>query len=289
MGVRVQDHREPSGAALAHSIGIGKGSVLLEDIHQADLIIVMGQNPGTNHPRMPSALEKAKGNGAHIVSINPLPEAGMQEFKNPQRPIGVVKGTRLADDFLQIRMSGDQALFAALGKLTLEAEDAGGGVLDTAFIDEYCSEFDDWAAAIRALSWNDIETATGLRRDEIERLAKRYRESERVIVCRAMGLTQHKGAVPTIMEIVNLLLLRGNIGKPGAGVCPVRGHSNVQGDRTMGIWEKAHTDLLDGLRDEFGFEPNRVDGLDTVDTIRAMRDGKAVSYTHLTLPTILRV
>ena len=272
---------ESSGAALAHSIGIGKGSVLLEDIYAADLIIVMGQNPGTNHPRMLTALEKAKDNGAHIVSINPLPEAGMQTFKNPQRPIGAVKGTKLADDFLQIRLSGDQALFAALGKLTLEAEDDEGGVLDTAFIDEYCSEFDDWAAAVRALSWDDIETATGLRRYEIERLAKRYRDSDRVIVCWAMGLTQHKGAVPTIMEIVNLLLLRGNIGKPGAGVCPVRGHSNVQGDRTMGIWEKAHKDLLDGLRDEFGFEPNREDGLDTVDTIRAMRDGKVKVFVGM--------
>src|SRR5680860_1455702 len=242
---------ESSGAALAHSIGIGKGTVSLEDIYAADLIIVMGQNPGTNHPRMLSALEKAKDNGAHIVSINPLPEAGMGTFKNPQRPVSMAKGTKLADDFLQIRLSGDQALF------------------------------DDWATVVRALSWDDIETATGLRRDEIERLAKRYRESDRVIVCWAMGLTQHKGAVPTIMEIVNLLLLRGNIGRPGAGVCPVRGHSNVQGDRTMGIWEKAHTDLLDGLRDEFGFEPNRVDGLDTVDTIRAMRDGKVKVFVGM--------
>jgi len=260
---------ESSGAALAHSIGIGKGSVLLEDIYAADLIMVVGQNPGTNHPRMLSALERAKGNGAHIVNINPLDEAGLRHFHNPQTPKGIVKGTDLTDQFVQVRLTGDQALFAMLSRLTIEA-----GAVDEEFVSTYTSEYDEYAASLEALTWDEVLTQTGLGRPEIEQLAKRYRESDKVIVCWAMGLTQHRGAVATIQEITNLLLLRGNIGKPGAGLCPVRGHSNVQGDRTMGIWEKAHDDLLDGLRDEFGFEPKREHGLDAVDTIRAMRDGR---------------
>ena len=264
---------ESSGAALAHSIGIGKGTVLLEDFYEADLIMVVGQNPGTNHPRMLSALEKAKKGGAHIINVNPLDEAGLRRFHNPQTPKGVVAGTDLTDDFLQIRLTGDQALFAALGKLTVEA-----GAVDEEFVETYCSDYAEYLAHLESLDWDDVLTATGLTRDEIEHVARRYRESERVIVCWAMGLTQHKGAVATIQEITNLMLLRGNIGKPGAGLCPVRGHSNVQGDRTMGIWEKAHDDLLDGLRDEFGFEPNREHGLDSVDTIRAMRDGRVRAF-----------
>ena len=259
---------ESSGAALNESIGIGKGSVLLEDIYAADLIIIIGQNPGTNHPRMLTALEKAKANGAHIVAVNPLPETGLQRFHNPQSAKGLTVGTRLADDFLQVRLAGDQALFAALSKLTLDAD-----AVDHAFVEEYCSGFEEWASAVRALDWAEIEQATGLSRMEIDRLARRYRASSRVIVCWAMGITQHRDAVATIQEVVNLLLLRGNIGKPGAGVCPVRGHSNVQGDRTMGIWEKMPNGFLDRLEAEFGFAPPRAHGLDTVDTIRAMRDG----------------
>lgn len=260
---------ESSGAALAHSIGIGKGSVLLEDIYAADLIMVVGQNPGTNHPRMLSALEQAKKNGAHIVNINPLDEAGLRTFHNPQTPRGLTKGEDLTDDFLQVRLAGDQALFAAMAKLTVEA-----GAVDQQFVAAHTSEYDEYVAHLEKLDWDDVITATGLTRAEIERVARRYRESDRVIVCWAMGLTQHRGAVATIQEITNLLLLRGNIGKRGAGVCPVRGHSNVQGDRTMGVWEKAHDALLDGLRDEFGFEPKREHGLDSVETLRAMHDGR---------------
>jgi molybdopterin-dependent oxidoreductase alpha subunit len=260
---------ESSGAALAHSIGIGKGTVLLEDVYAADLVLVVGQNPGTNHPRMLSALERAKDNGAHLVNINPLDEAGLRHFHNPQSPKGMVKGTDLADDYFQVRLTGDQALFAMLGKLTIEA-----GAVDEEFVAEHTSEYEEYAAALESLTWPDVLEQTGLTQEEIERLAKRYRESDRVIVCWAMGLTQHRNAVATIQEITNLMLLRGNIGKPGAGLCPVRGHSNVQGDRTMGIWEKAHDSLLDGLRDEFGFEPNREHGLDAVNTIKGMRDGQ---------------
>jgi molybdopterin-dependent oxidoreductase alpha subunit len=264
---------ESSGAALSHSIGIGKGSVLLDDIYAADLILVVGQNPGTNHPRMLSALEKAKRNGAHIVSINPLDEAGLRRFRNPQTPGGLLKGTELADDFLQVRLSGDQALFAALARLTIEA-----GAVDEEFVTAYCSEYDEYAAHLRDLDWDEVLTATGLTRAEIESLAERYRASDRVIVCWAMGLTQHRDAVATIQEITNLMLLRGNIGKPGAGLCPVRGHSNVQGDRTMGIWEKMPPEFLSALGEEFGFTPRPDHGLDSVDTIRAMRGGRVRAF-----------
>ncbi|HEX7717052.1 MAG TPA: FdhF/YdeP family oxidoreductase, partial [Marmoricola sp.] len=264
---------ESSGAALAHSIGIGKGSVLLDDLYAADLILVVGQNPGTNHPRMLSALEKAKRAGAYIVNVNPLDEAGLRRFRNPQTAAGLVKGVDLADEFVQVRLAGDQALFAALARLTVEA-----GAVDEEFVSAYCSEYDEYRAHLEQLDWDDVLAATGLTRDRIEALARRYRESDRVVVCWAMGLTQHRDAVATIQEITNLMLLRGNIGKPGAGLCPVRGHSNVQGDRTMGIWEKAPAPFRAALEREFGFTPPAEDGLDSVDTIRAMRDGRVRAF-----------
>ncbi|MFD3453618.1 FdhF/YdeP family oxidoreductase [Streptomyces sp. NPDC058691] len=271
---------ESSGSALVDTIGIGKGSVLLEDLYRADLIIVAGQNPGTNHPRMLSALEKAKAAGARIVSVNPLPEAGLQRFKNPQTPKGLAGGgTALADLFLQIRLGGDQALFRALNKALLEAEDAKdtepGTVLDHAFIDGHTHGFEEFAAAARATDAAEVARATGLPQSDIDALLAMVLEAKSVIVCWAMGLTQHKHSVPTIKEVVNFLLLRGNIGRPGAGVCPVRGHSNVQGDRTMGIYEKPAPAFLDALEKEFGFAPPREHGLDTVDSIRALRDGRA--------------
>jgi molybdopterin-dependent oxidoreductase alpha subunit len=264
---------ESSGAALSHSIGIGKGSVLLEDLYAADLILVVGQNPGTNHPRMLTALEKAKRNGAHIVGINPLDEAGLRRFRNPQTPRGLVRGTELADELLQVRLSGDQALFAALARLTVDA-----GAVDEEFVAAYCSEYEEYVAHLQELDWDSVLTATGLTRAEIEGLAVRYRESDRVIVCWAMGLTQHRDAVATIQEITNLMLLRGNIGKRGAGLAPIRGHSNVQGDRTMGIWEKMPESFLSSLGEEFGFAPPREHGFDSVDTIRAMRDGQVRAF-----------
>jgi formate dehydrogenase major subunit len=267
---------ESSGEALSQTIGVGKGSVSLEDLVKADLILVVGQNPGTNHPRMLGTLEEAKDAGASIVSINPLPEAGLLRFKNPQRVNGVVgRGTELSDQFLQIRVNGDLALFQALNRKLLEAEDAAPGtVLDHEFITEHTDDFAEFATHIRTLSWDDVRAATGLDMTEIDELALRVRRSDRIVVCWAMGLTQHKNSVPTIREIVNFLMLRGNLGRPGAGVCPVRGHSNVQGDRTMGIWEKPPASWLDALRDEFGFEPPRRHGFDVVHTIQAMRDGR---------------
>ncbi|RLL66315.1 FdhF/YdeP family oxidoreductase [Streptomyces sp. Z26] len=262
---------ESSGSALTETLGVGKGSVLLEDIHQADLIIVAGQNPGTNHPRMLSALERAKQGGARVITVNPLPEAGLERFRNPQTPRGLVgSGTPLTDLFLQVRIGGDQALFRALSRLVLEA-----GATDDAFIDAHTHGFEEYAATARAADWAETLRATGLERTEIERAARMVLDSERTVVCWAMGLTQHKHSVPTIREVVSFLLLRGNVGRTGAGVCPVRGHSNVQGDRTMGIFERPAPAFLDALEKEFGFAPPREHGYDVVRSIRAMRDGQA--------------
>jgi molybdopterin-dependent oxidoreductase alpha subunit len=274
---------ESSGFALAESIGVGKGSVSLDDLVKADLIMIVGQNPGTNHPRMLATLEEAKHAGASIVGVNPLPETGLRRFKNPQRPSGIVgRGTTLSDQFVQIRVNGDLALFQALGRRMLDAEDAvPGTVLDHDFIATHTHGFDAYAAHLRALSWDDVLTSTGLPARSIDELTQRVLRAERVIVCWAMGLTQHKNAVATIREIVNFLLLRGNLGRPGAGVCPVRGHSNVQGDRTMGIWDRPSEAWLDSIRDEFGFEPPRHHGHGVVESIAAMRDGRAEVFLAL--------
>ncbi|MFR9673785.1 FdhF/YdeP family oxidoreductase [Streptomyces sp. TR06-5] len=271
---------ESSGAALHETLGTGKGTVSLHDIHHADLIFLVGQNPGTNHPRQLSALEEAKRNGARIVAVNPLPEAGLLRFKNPQKARGLVgRGTGIADRFLHIRGGGDLALFQGLNRLLLEAEDARPGtVLDRTFIDSRTSGFEEFAQHARTIGWDDILTATGLTRDEIEQVRDEVLGSKRVIVCWAMGITQHKHAVPTIREIVNFLMLRGNLGRPGTGACPVRGHSNVQGDRTMGIWEKMPDSFLDALQEEFGFDPPRAHGVDSVGAIRAMREGRIRTF-----------
>ena len=268
---------ESSGTALTETIGVGKGTVNLDDItDHADLIVIVGQNPGTNHPRMLSALEAAKRRGARIVSANPLPEAGLVRFKNPQKARGLIgRGTALTDRFLSVRVNGDLAMFAGVNKVLLEREErAPGTVFDHTFIDAYCDGFEEACQGWRELEWPAIEAASGLSRREIEAFAGDVMAAKSVIVCWAMGITQHRNAVATIREIVNFLLLRGNIGRPGAGPSPIRGHSNVQGDRTMGIWEKMPDSFLDRLRDEFGFEPPREHGFDTVDTIRAMRDGR---------------
>ncbi|MFE6762710.1 FdhF/YdeP family oxidoreductase [Streptomyces sp. NPDC057689] len=262
---------ESSGSALTETIGVGKGSVSLEDLHHADLIIIAGQNPGTNHPRMLSALEQAKSAGAKIISVNPLPEAGLERFKNPQTPHGMLKGTALNDLFLQIRIGGDQALFRLLNKLILETE----GAVDETFVAEHTHGYEEFAAAAAEADWDETLTATGLDRAAVEEALAMVLASQRTVVCWAMGLTQHKHSVPTIREVVNFLLLRGNIGRPGAGVCPVRGHSNVQGDRTMGIFERPAPAFLDALDKEFGITSPRHHGYDVVRAIRALRDGDA--------------
>ena len=274
---------ESSGTALTESIGVGTGSVTLEDIATADLIVIAGQNPGTNHPRMLSVLEKAKANGATIIAVNPLPEAGLIRFKDPQTVRGVAgRGVPIADEFVQIRLGGDMALFRGVAKLLLEADDrAPGTVVDRDFVAQRCYGFDEYAAAARASDVETVLAATGITTAQLHRVAAMMAASQRTVVCWAMGLTQHTHAVATIAEITNVLLLRGMMGKPGAGVCPVRGHSNVQGDRTMGIWEKAPESFLAALDSRFGITSPRRHGYDTVNAIRAMRDGRASVFVGM--------
>ena len=268
---------ESSGTALTESIGIGKGSVTVDDIVHADCILIAGQNPGTNHPRMLSILEKAKANGARIIAVNPLPEAGLIRFKDPQKAHGVVgHGVSIADEFVQIRIGGDMAFFAGLGRLLLEADDAApGSVLDRDFITQYCAGFSEYETRTRGVDLGIVTEASGIEHTQLQRVASMLASSQRTVFCWAMGLTQQHHAVATIGEATNLLLMRGMIGKPGAGVCPVRGHSNVQGDRTMGIWEKMPEKFLAALDARFGIVSPRKHGYDTVDAIRAMRDGRA--------------
>lgn len=274
---------ESSGSALTSSIGIGKGSVSVLDIENADLILIAGQNPGTNHPRMLSTLETARANGARVIAINPLPEAGLMRFKDPQKVHGIVgDGVKIADDYLQIRVGGDMALFQGLARLLIDAEDeAPGTVLDREFIRNHTSGFDTWLSAIRHVDLDTVLKATGLTMKELQRTADSLIASNATIICWAMGLTQHTHGVATIEEAVNLLLMRGMIGKHGAGVCPVRGHSNVQGDRTMGIWEKMPESFLRALDAEFEIQSPRAHGLDAVDSIRAMRDGRASVFVAM--------
>ncbi|GAA1478043.1 FdhF/YdeP family oxidoreductase [Nocardioides aestuarii] len=262
---------ESTSVALDEVIGIGKGSVTLRDIETAELLVVMGQNPGTNHPRMLTALEKAKRNGAKILAVNPLREAGLVRFHNPQNVRGVVgNGTGLADLHLPVRVNGDLALLQALAFHLLEWD-----AIDRDFVERHGHGFEEWAAHIKELDWDAVDRATGLDRSEIRAAAEMLRDSQATVFCWAMGITQHRNAVATIKEIANLALAQGNIGKPGAGVCPVRGHSNVQGDRTMGIWEKVPDSFLDALDAEFGIESPREHGLDSVNAVKALRDGRA--------------
>ena len=265
---------ESSGVALSQTIGIGKGSVTLEDIHAAKLIVVAGQNPGTNHPRMLTALERAKLAGATIVAVNPLREAGLLNFRNPQTVRGVVgRGTDLADHYLQIRVGGDLALFRAIGALLIE-----WGAVDKEFVHDYTEGFDEYAG--QELDWPAVLAATGLTRAAIEQTARLFADSPATIVCWAMGMTQRRDSVAAIREIVNVQLLRGMVGKPGAGLCPVRGHSNVQGDRTMGIVEHPPK-WLPALADRLAFAAPAASGFATVDAIRAMRDGRASVFLGL--------
>jgi molybdopterin-dependent oxidoreductase alpha subunit len=267
---------ESSGTALTETIGIGKGTVTLEDFDHADAIFVIGQNPGTNHPRMLSALQRAKRNGCKIVHINPLPEVGMTRFKHPQQILGLLgRGTELADLFLQVKINGDVALLKGISKVVL-AHDA----IDRGFIERYTTGFEEFASALEEVSFEEIWKQSGVSKGLIE-AAQIFMASERTIFCWAMGLTQHRNAVANVQEIVNLMLLRGQIGKPGAGLCPVRGHSNVQGDRTVGIWERPTEVFLDRLGAEFGFEPPRNHGFDTVKAIEAMHDGQAKVFFAL--------
>ena len=268
---------ESTSVALAEAIGIGKASVTLDDVYDAQLLVLAGQNPGTNHPRMLSALEVAKRRGAKILTINPLREAGLLNFRNPQVPRGVVgRGTELSDLHLPIKINGDLALFQAFGHLLVK-----WGALDEAFISHHTHGFESWRSHISDLDWDFVTTTTGLSRDQITEAAQLLCGSSATVFCWAMGLTQHHNSVAAIKEICNVAFAQGNIGKPGAGLLPVRGHSNVQGDRTMGIWERPPKQFLDALQNEFGFDPPRHHGYDTVDSIRALRDRKAQVFIGL--------
>jgi molybdopterin-dependent oxidoreductase alpha subunit len=268
---------ESSGYALGQTIGIGKGTVTLDDIHAAELILVAGQNPGTNHPRMLGALEHAKRNGAAIVSINPLPEAGLIAFHNPKRLRGVLgRGTALADLHVPVAVAADLALFQWLNRRLLAR-----GAVDQRFIDEHCEGFAELVAHLEVVDDAALLAATGIDVNVAEALVDRVAAATRIVVCWAMGLTQHRQAVATIREIVNTILLRGSIGRRGAGLCPVRGHSNVQGDRTMGIVERPADALLDALAARFSFDPPRRHGYDTVATIEAMAAGAVDVFVGL--------
>ena len=274
---------ESSGTGMKEALGFGKGTVTLEDFNLADAIFVIGQNPGTNHPRMLTSLMLAKRRGCKIVHINPLPETGLTRFKHPQEFLKWLgEGTKLADLFVQVRVNGDVALLKGIMKEVFDQEEhRPGQVLHQDFINRYTTGFAEFKAALSKVHLGDILDQAGVTKAQLEDAARIFVESERVIFCWAMGLTQHKNAVGNVQEVINLMLLRGQMGKPGAGLCPVRGHSNVQGDRTMGIWEQPTPQFLDSLEKEFSFRPPRDHGLDTVGAIQAMHDGKAKTFIAL--------
>ncbi|OQP53384.1 hypothetical protein A4H97_23330 [Niastella yeongjuensis] len=268
---------ESSGVALGESLGIGKGSVKLEDLYEAEVIIILGQNPGTNHPRMLTALQKAKANGARIIAVNPLPETGLMGFNNPQSVKGLLgMDTHLTDIFLPVIINGDMALLKAIEYLLWQYEQREPGkVFDRSFIEHNTAGFTDFVNDLQQQNPEQLAQACGISLTQIQEVADLLKYKTKIIACWAMGLTQHVNAVDTIKEIVNLLLLKGSIGKPGAGTCPVRGHSNVQGDRTMGIYEKPSQQFLDNIAANFHFTPPNKHGYDVVEAIKAMHGGKA--------------
>ncbi|WP_422354308.1 FdhF/YdeP family oxidoreductase [Roseivirga pacifica] len=268
---------ESSGVGLSETVGIGKGSVTLEDIHQAEVLLIMGQNPGTNHPRMLSTLEKCKVNGGQIITVNPLPEAGLMHYTDPQSPKRMLtNGIELTDLFLPVRINGDVAFLKALMFEILQMDIAqDGGLIDHDFIDEYTEGYEQFITAIRNIDYMACLRQCGLEAKQVRAAAKIIAKNEKIIVCWAMGLTQHENGVDNIKEVVNLLLMKGAIGKPGAGTCPVRGHSNVQGDRTMGIWEEPKPEFLDKLDEVHGIKAPRAHGYSVVPAINAMKEGKA--------------
>ncbi|XOV93553.1 MAG: FdhF/YdeP family oxidoreductase [Bacteroidota bacterium] len=273
---------ESSGVALTETVGIGKGSVTLEDFPEAEVIMIIGQNPGTNHPRMLSALQKCKQNGGKIIAINPLKEAGLVRFKNPQEIRGIIgKGTELTDIFLQVKINQDVALLKLIQKGLLSLERSGEKVFDQGFISEKTTGFQELVADLDTYEEEKLLELCGVSPEKIEDAVGLLASRQRIIICWAMGLTQHKNAVDNIKECVNLLLLKGSIGKKGAGTCPVRGHSNVQGDRTVGIMHHVSPGLNQSLKKVFGFEPPEKKGLDTVHSIKAMYEGEAKFFMGL--------
>lgn len=273
---------EASGSALTETLGIGKGSVKLDDLYKAEVVMVIGQNPATNHPRMLSALEKTKKNGGKIIAINPLPEAGLIKFTDPQNPIKLLTGgTKLADVFVPITINGDVAFIKAILLKLLEKEEELGHVFDKKFIEEYTSDYNTFIQDLKTYSFNECLKASGVSLEIFNQTFDLILNNEKIIVCWAMGLTQHENAVDNIRELVNLLLLKGSIGKEGAGTCPVRGHSNVQGDRTVGIWEAAPQAFLDKIEGKYGFKPSTKHGFSVIETIKAMYEKKVKVFFGL--------
>jgi molybdopterin-dependent oxidoreductase alpha subunit len=273
---------EASGVGLTEAIGVGKGTVSLEDFEHADAVFCIGHNPGTNHPRMLGTLREVSLRGAPIVVLNPMPERGLERFTSPQDPAEMLTGRSvpIASTYFKPRIGGDVATLKGMMKWLLDADAAdlaagGAGLLDRAFIAEHTRGFEALAADLQATPWDSIERKSGLTRHEIETAASIYARAERVIICYGMGITQHRHGVENVQQLVNLLLLRGNIGKPGAGICPLRGHSNVQGDRTVGITEKPGTALLEGIRRVYGFEPPAAHGHNAVAAVQAIGEGRS--------------
>ena len=273
---------EASGNALSETLGIGKGSVTLDDLYKAELVMVIGQNPATNHPRMLSALEKTKKNGGKIIAVNPLPEAGLMKFTDPQNPIKMLTGgTTLSDVFVPITINGDVAFFKAILLKLLEKEERLGGVFDKTFINEYTEGYEAFISDLKTYNFETCLEASGVSKSIFDDAFDLILNNNKIIICWAMGLTQHENAVDNIRELVNLLLLKGSIGKEGAGTCPVRGHSNVQGDRTVGVWEAAPQAFLDKIEAKYGFKPSVKHGYSVIETIKAMYEGKVKVFFGL--------
>ncbi|MFC5411061.1 FdhF/YdeP family oxidoreductase [Larkinella bovis] len=268
---------ESTSVALAETLGLGKASIVYEDIEKAEVIMIMGQNPGTNAPRMLTPLEHAKRNGATLIAVNPLVETGLLAFKYPQSPRDILLGgQKLTDLYLQIRINADLAFLKAVCKLLLEEEKkTPGRVIDADFIKNYTSGYDDFIRSLESYDVEELVAQTGLSMAQVQQAVDILKHKKKIIICWAMGLTQHRNSVKTINEVINLLLLKGSIGIEGGGAAPIRGHSNVQGDRTMGIWERPKPEFLDRLKTVFGFEPPRQHGFSAVEAVQAMHDGSA--------------
>ncbi|AWB83926.1 FdhF/YdeP family oxidoreductase [Corynebacterium liangguodongii] len=268
---------ESTGVALSSTLGLGKGSVTINDFHTTDLLISVGQNPGTNHPRSLTAFTRCKHNGGKIIAINPMPEAGLLNFREPQDPTMVLGHTnKLADRYLQVRLDGDRALFQAINKRLVERD-----AIDKEFIAEYTTGFDALKEHLLSLDDASLQHFSGISAAEIDAVVDEIVAAKSVLITWTLGVTQHENAVATIQEMVNTLLLTGNIGKPGAGTGPLRGHSNVQGNRTVGIWEKMPDHFLRALESRFGFPVPSEHGFDTVAALQAMRAGKTKFFISL--------
>ncbi len=278
---------EATSVGLPDSIGVGKGTVLLEDFDHADAIFIFGQNPGTNSPRMMTSLRNASRRGARIISFNPFRERALERFQAPQAPIEMItlSSTPISSAIYQVRVGGDLALLKGIMKAILEAEDDAvafdrPSVLDHAFIRGHTIGFEALVADLQATDWEDIARHAGLSRSEITEAAHVYMQADNTILVYGMGITQHRYGTQTVQQLANLLLLRGNIGRPGAGLCPVRGHSNVQGDRTVGITEIPKQDFLDRLEHRFGFKPPTAHGHNVVTALQAMQRGESKSSSR---------